>query len=147
MPNLARFTLRHRLLCGSKWPRGLWHEMSSLAWTLGSHSRHWYLRLFCVCVGSGLATGWSPVQGVLPIVFGLRDWSYTKHFTDALCSKWAQQERERDTLSLKRVELKICDGYNRIGSEASALLASRPLVFIYFIWYFGVIKFVLLFGF
>jgi hypothetical protein len=30
------------------------------------------VRLFCVCVGlrvgSGLATGWSPVQGVLPIV-------------------------------------------------------------------------------
>jgi hypothetical protein len=31
------------------------------------------VRLFCVCVvlraGSGLATGWSPVQGVLPTVY------------------------------------------------------------------------------
>jgi hypothetical protein len=37
------------------------------------------LRLFCVCVvlclGSGLATGWSLVQGVLPTVYRLRNWS------------------------------------------------------------------------
>jgi hypothetical protein len=26
------------------------------------------LRLFCVCVGSGLATDWFPLQGVLPTV-------------------------------------------------------------------------------
>jgi hypothetical protein len=36
------------------------------------------VRLFCVCVvvceGSGLATGWSPVQGVLPTVCILRNW-------------------------------------------------------------------------
>jgi hypothetical protein len=34
--------------------------------------------LFCVCVvlcvGSCLATGWSPVQGVLPTVYRLRNW-------------------------------------------------------------------------
>jgi hypothetical protein len=37
-----------------------------------------YVRLFCVCVllcaGSGLATGWSPVRGVLPAVYRLRNW-------------------------------------------------------------------------
>jgi hypothetical protein len=27
------------------------------------------VRLFCLCVGSGFATGWSPVQGVLPTVY------------------------------------------------------------------------------
>jgi hypothetical protein len=36
------------------------------------------VRLFYVCVvlcvGSGLATGWSPVQGVLPAVYRLRSW-------------------------------------------------------------------------
>jgi hypothetical protein len=36
------------------------------------------VHLFCVCVvlcvGSGLATGWSPAQGVLPIVCRLRNW-------------------------------------------------------------------------
>jgi hypothetical protein len=36
------------------------------------------VRLFCVyvvlCVGSGLATGWSPAQGVLPTVYRLRNW-------------------------------------------------------------------------
>jgi hypothetical protein len=35
-----------------------------------------YVRLFCVCivlcVGSGLATGWSPVQGVLPTVYRIK---------------------------------------------------------------------------
>jgi hypothetical protein len=35
------------------------------------------VRLFCVyvvlCVGSGLATGWSPVQGVLPTVYRIRN--------------------------------------------------------------------------
>jgi hypothetical protein len=35
------------------------------------------VRLFYVsvvlCVGSGIATGWSPVQGVLPTVYGLRN--------------------------------------------------------------------------
>jgi hypothetical protein len=36
------------------------------------------VRLFCVCVvlcvGSGLATGWSPVQGVLPTVYRIKKW-------------------------------------------------------------------------
>jgi hypothetical protein len=38
-----------------------------------SHSRHWCSHLFCVCavlcVGSSLATGWSPVQGILRTVY------------------------------------------------------------------------------
>jgi hypothetical protein len=57
------------------------------------------LRLFCVCVGSGLATGWSPVEGVLPTVLGLRNWSETKLSTDALCSEvgaTGKRERERE---------------------------------------------------
>jgi hypothetical protein len=44
----------------------------------------------CVCIGSGLATVSSPVQGVLPTlptVLGLRNWSETKRFIDAPCSK------------------------------------------------------------
>jgi hypothetical protein len=53
--------------------------------------------LFCVCVGTGLVIGWSLVQGVLPIVLGLRNWSETKRFTDALCFKvGATGKRERD---------------------------------------------------
>jgi hypothetical protein len=54
-----------------------------------SRSRHGYLSAFimCLCVGSGLAMGWSLVQGVLPTVLGWRNWSETKRFTDALCSK------------------------------------------------------------
>jgi hypothetical protein len=67
----------------SQWRRGLRHEPSSPARTLDrgfeSQSRHGRLcvRLFFVCVvlcvGSGLATGLSPVQGVLPTVYGLRN--------------------------------------------------------------------------
>jgi hypothetical protein len=61
----------------SQWPRVLRHELSSLARTMKSWVRipikAWMfgvcMRLFCVCVvlclGSGLATSWSPVQGVL----------------------------------------------------------------------------------
>jgi hypothetical protein len=48
--------------------------------------------LCLICVGSGL----SPVQGVLPTALGWRNWSETRHFTDALCSKvGATGKRER----------------------------------------------------
>jgi hypothetical protein len=50
------------------------------------------------CVGSGLATGWCPVQGVQPTVLGLRNWSERKRFTDDLCSKvGAVGKRERES--------------------------------------------------
>jgi hypothetical protein len=56
----------------SQWQRSLRHEASPPARTLGSwvriHSRHGYLCAFiCVvlCAGSGLTTGWFPVQGDL----------------------------------------------------------------------------------
>jgi hypothetical protein len=62
--------------------RGLRHEPSSPARTLGSSVRiplEAWLSLCvysCVCVvlyvGSGLATGWSPVQGVLPTVYRVK---------------------------------------------------------------------------
>jgi hypothetical protein len=82
--------LHYTFLCGSticrrsQWPRDLRHEPSSPARTLGLWVRipfkgmDVYVCLFCVCVvlcvGSGLATGWSPVQGVLPTVYRLRNW-------------------------------------------------------------------------
>jgi hypothetical protein len=60
------------------------------------------LCLFCICIGRGLAMGWSPVQGVLPTLLGLRNWSETKRFRDALCYKvGATRKRER--------EMDICD--------------------------------------
>jgi hypothetical protein len=33
-----------------------------------------FVRLFRVYVGSGLAAGWSPIQGVLLTVYWLRNW-------------------------------------------------------------------------
>jgi hypothetical protein len=70
----------------SQWPRGLRHKPSSLI----VHSNTGIVRsnptrgldvcvrLFCacvvMCVGSGPATDWSPVQGVLQTVYRLRNW-------------------------------------------------------------------------
>jgi hypothetical protein len=60
-----------------------------------------YSLLVLSCVGSGLATGWSPIQGVLSTVLGLRHWSETKCYTDALCFKvGATGKRERDLWNL-----------------------------------------------
>jgi hypothetical protein len=89
----------------SQWQRNLKHELSSLARTLGSWVRiplkAWmsvcvYSVFVLSCVGSGLATGWSPIQGVLLTVLRLRKWSETKRFTGALCSSGSnRKERER----------------------------------------------------
>jgi hypothetical protein len=58
-----------------------WHEMSLPTWTLGSCVRilleAWmfvcvYSVFVLSCVSSGLATGWSLVQGVLPIVYNCK---------------------------------------------------------------------------
>jgi hypothetical protein len=64
--------------CRSQWSRGLRHEPSSPARTLGivgsnpTGGTDVCMPLFCVYVVlfvySGLATGWSPVQGVIPTV-------------------------------------------------------------------------------
>jgi hypothetical protein len=61
-----------------------------------SHSRHGCLRLICVC---GVMCSLLPYDGLIPRprsptdCLGLRKRSQTKHFTDALCSKWEQQEQ------------------------------------------------------
>jgi hypothetical protein len=61
-----------------------------------SQSRHGCLRLFCVCVvlrvGSGLAKGLIPHPRSQTSCLRLRNWSERKRFTDALCSRWEQQE-------------------------------------------------------
>jgi hypothetical protein len=59
------------LNCRSQWPRGLRHELSSPARVLGSRVRtplKAWMSVLCACilfVDRGLATGSSPVQGVL----------------------------------------------------------------------------------
>jgi hypothetical protein len=69
----------------SQWLWGQRQELSSLARTLGSWvpipleklmSVCAFILCLCVlCVGSGLATGWTLVQGVLPTVYiGSRNW-------------------------------------------------------------------------
>jgi hypothetical protein len=61
-----------------KWPRGMNYLFSLKHWSRGFefHWRHVYVRLFCDCailyVGSGIAKGWYPVQGVLPTVHKIK---------------------------------------------------------------------------
>jgi hypothetical protein len=93
----------HVIKSQSQWPRAQFK-----AWTAFANSNAGIvdsnptqgidvcLRSFYVCVHSGFATGWSPVQGALQTVLGLRNWSETKHFTDALCSKVGETGRERE---------------------------------------------------
>jgi hypothetical protein len=38
------------------------------------HSKHECLCASILCVGSGFATGWSPVEGVLPTVYRWKNW-------------------------------------------------------------------------
>jgi hypothetical protein len=67
----------------SQWPRGLKHELSSLARTLGSWT-------FILCVSRGLVTGWSPVRGVLATVYRSRNWKGpTKGSRDVCCVGYA----------------------------------------------------------
>jgi hypothetical protein len=55
---------------------------------LEPHSRHGCMSgLSCVYVGSGLATGWTSVQGVLPTVYGIKKLKWNKAFHDVLCPK------------------------------------------------------------
>jgi hypothetical protein len=66
------------LFSRSQWTRGLRHEPSSPARTLGSWVRiplkGW--RSVCVysvlCVGSGVVKGWSPVKGILPTMYMIK---------------------------------------------------------------------------
>jgi hypothetical protein len=72
----------------------LCHEPSSPARKLGSWARipleAWvFAYVYSVCVGSGLAKGWPPSKESCRLCIGLRNWSETKRFTDALCSEVA----------------------------------------------------------
>jgi hypothetical protein len=69
------FNHPYNIWCRSQWPCGLRRGSWPVGcWDRGfeSRSRHGCLSAsFCVvlpCVGRGLATGWSLVQGVLPYV-------------------------------------------------------------------------------
>jgi hypothetical protein len=71
------------MISQSQWPCGLRHELFSLARTLGSwvwiSLKAWMsvlceFILFFLCVGCSLVMGWSPVQGVLLLCIGSRNW-------------------------------------------------------------------------
>jgi hypothetical protein len=96
--------------------------MYSPARTLGSWVRipfkHGCLCLFCVCVRNRPCDGLIPRPRSPTGCFRLRNWSGTKRFTDALCSKWEQQKKK------KNYYLSTC-AYVQISS--SALRFSHPI--------------------
>jgi hypothetical protein len=99
------FRLVYCIGCRSQCPNGLRHEVSSPAETLGSWVRIPLeaLMFVCVysvfvlpCVGSGLATDWSPVERVLPTVYkikkltcnGISRLPYTPLYSSCLNIRW-----------------------------------------------------------
>jgi hypothetical protein len=69
------FSVSTNINCQSQWPNDLRHDVSSTAQTPRSWARGtdiclqlYYVRVV-LCVGRGLASGSSPVQGVLPAVY------------------------------------------------------------------------------
>jgi hypothetical protein len=64
------------------------------------------VHLFCVCVvlslGRGLATSWSPVQGVLPSVKWSWNWENVPY-----APKWKREEEEKEIRTENRSAWKI----------------------------------------
>jgi hypothetical protein len=76
----------------SQWPRGLRHEMSSLAGVVGSNLTRGMgvcIHLFCVCVRQRPCDGLVTRPRGFTEFHRLRNWSETKRFTDVLCFKGA----------------------------------------------------------
>jgi hypothetical protein len=87
------------------------------------------LCLFCVSIGSGLAMGWSPVQGVLPTLLGLRNWGESKRFTDVLCSKAGETgKRERLSCSceaFRNIDVQRLSFYRLLPRNLSTVLGAK----------------------
>jgi hypothetical protein len=69
----------------SQWPRRGMKCLRPLKhWDRGFESQLCFHSVFVLsCAGSGLVTGWSPVQGVLPSVYGIQ-------ISELINSEWAQ---------------------------------------------------------
>jgi hypothetical protein len=80
----------------SQWPRGVMHEMSSPARTLGSWVRIPLQAWMLFCIYSD-----PPSKESYQLSIRLRNWSETKRFTDALCCKWEQREQKLSKLILR----------------------------------------------
>jgi hypothetical protein len=86
----------------SQWLRGLRHEMSSLSRTLGLWVRIQLKTWMSVCVYSVFMQVAALRRADLASKESYRlSWKnkWNERFTDALCSKWEQQQREREGVS------------------------------------------------
>jgi hypothetical protein len=101
-----------------------------------SHSRHGCLCVWVVLwVGSDLAMGWYPVQGVLPTVYKLRNWKSGQGPTKGCaypqrsslheqCQKFSHTEIQRTSVA--------SDSYS--GAPASVLLTETGCSDFYSLW-------------
>jgi hypothetical protein len=92
--------------CRPKWPHGVRREITSLARTLGSWVRITLEAWMSICVysafvlGSGLATGWSAVQRVLPTVLDNKlKWNEAFHGCRMLQSGSNRNKRRDEYIS------------------------------------------------
>jgi hypothetical protein len=113
---------RVRFIRRLQWLCSLRHELSSLAWTRGLSVRislkAWisgcvYFVFVLSSVDSGLAMGWSPVQGVLTTVYGIKkQWKNSFHKCLLLQSGRNRKKRKRDTFDLFNDAFSNCEWVN-----------------------------------
>jgi hypothetical protein len=91
------------------------------------HSRHVCLCAFILCVERGLETGWSPVHGVLPIMYRLGNWKCGQGPKG--CRAIERERKEDEILSFSFSGHSVYDNLRPIKSAkltSTSIIAKQP---------------------